>query len=197
MQIKINIPDGRKGKWEVQTFTLSESQASLHNLSESRGLNRRIEPGIPYKRLMRYDGENISTLVMTNTPAEVWDLVPFIEKAFGKVLIFGLGLGMVVQELLEKPEIESITVIEIDAELIDFVGAYYTNLSPKVKVLQGDALTYHNNNSYDAIWFDIWDIISEDNLEEMQFLKKKWRKNSHIRMCWAEKECRRLQRQNL
>lgn len=173
MHIKINIPDCRKGKWEVETFTVSSNT---------------------YKRLIRHERENISTVVMTNMPAEGLDLRPFIEKAFGNVLIFGLGLGLVVQALSEKENVDSIMVIEIDTELIDFVGAYYTTLSPKVKVVQGDALTYYDDNSYNAIFFDIWDNIDEGNLDQMKFLKRKWQKNSPVRMCWSEKECRRLQK---
>ncbi len=59
--------------------------------------NRRyIEPGVYYK--LTYKGE----VIMSNTPAEVNDHLPFIKKANGKVLIAGLGLGMVITELLKK-----------------------------------------------------------------------------------------------
>ncbi|OQP65544.1 hypothetical protein A3860_17930 [Niastella vici] len=116
--------------------------------------------------------------------------MPFIEKANGKVLVFGLGLGMVAQALAAKTDVHTITVVELDQELVDMVGTYYENYSSKIKIIQGNAFTYHDSKSYDAIWFDIWDTISSDNLPEMDLLKKRWKKKAPIRMCWAEKDCR-------
>lgn len=197
MNIPINIPDGMKGKWEIKTFTLTDHQADMHNLSESRGLERYIVAGVPYKSLLRYDIPEpgyAGTIVMTNTPAEVIDILPFVEKASGDILIFGLGMGMVVQALLEKEDIKTITIVEIDHELIELVGFHYSSQSSKIKVIQGDAFEYYDKNRYNAIWFDIWDTIDEENLQEMKRLKKRWSKNSPIRLCWSKKECRILQR---
>jgi hypothetical protein len=108
MEIKLTIPDRRVCPWEIQSFKVSELEASLHNKQESRGLHRYIVPGVEYKRLIRYDGIAKPKTIMSNTPTEVLDHLAFIEKAKVKVLIFGLELGMVVQALIEK---ESVTLL--------------------------------------------------------------------------------------
>ena len=196
MEIKINVPDGRKGKWQIKTFQLTEEQATLHNLEEvMNGTNRFIPANVEYKSLLRFEGRYLKTgyPVMSNTPAEVKDHLPFIKKATGDVLIFGLGLGMVVQALIEKDDVKSITVIELDNDVIELSGNYYTSVSEKVKIIHGDAFEYRDSNIYNAIWFDIWNAIEEGNLQEMKLLKSRWKNQSPIRMCWAEKECRKWQ----
>lgn len=167
MRIKINVPDGQVGKWEVQSFQLSKEDAAFHNLQESRGLKRYIKAGVPYKRLLRHGDQCYLNgyTVMSNTPAEIADLSPFLDQARGSVLIFGLGLGVVVQALMNKRDITSITVIEIDPDVIKLAGTHYLSVSRKLKIIEGDAFKYYDETKYDAIWFDIWDEISEENLK--------------------------------
>lgn len=197
MEIKLNVPNGRKGKWQIKTFKLTEEQSELHNLEEIiNNTNRFIPPGVEYKSLLRFEGRYLKSgyPVMSNTPAEVKDHMPFIKKATGDVLIFGLGLGMVVQALIDKKEVNSITVVELDKDVIELSGNYYCNISDKVKMIQGDAFEYQDNNTYSAIWFDIWDAIEKGNLQEMKLLKARWKDQSPVRMCWAERECKRVEK---
>lgn len=70
-------------------------------------------------------------------------------------MIFGLGLGLIVQTLIDKSSVTRIEVIELDNDVIDLVGDYYMQLSTKVIVRQGNALTMEATGKYDAIWFDI------------------------------------------
>lgn len=190
MEIKINVPDGRVGQWEIQTFHINESDALIYNMMEMRSSHRFIVPG-EYKRLVSYDkgSDKANFPTMSNTRAEVLDHLPFIMKATGDVLIFGLGLGMVVQALIEKLEVKSITVIEKEPDVIKLSGEFYEKLSPKVKIIHGDALTYNDENPFDAIWCDIWDDIDSENSIEMSILKDRWKKKCPLIMCWAEIEC--------
>lgn len=96
--IKSIVPEGKSGDWKVEKFTVSEEEARFNNARamfsfSSRG--RFIEAG-EYTRLMK---EN--TVVMSDTPAELDDHRWFISHAHGNVLINGLGLGVVVQGLLD------------------------------------------------------------------------------------------------
>ena len=196
MYINITVPDKRIGPWEIQSFILTPAEADTHNAREAAGRKRYIHCNVHYKRLLRYqESRHFGEVIMSNTPAEVEDHWPFIDKASGDILIFGLGLGMVVQALIDKPDVETITVVEIDSNIIALSGNHYENLSKKVKILQADAFNYYTEQKYGAIWFDIWDRIDEENLDQMQQLKKRWRKNSPIRMCWAEDICRDIRRE--
>ncbi|HEY4062320.1 MAG TPA: hypothetical protein VGM30_10490 [Puia sp.] len=196
-QINIAVPDGRIGDWEIKTFVVTIEGAAQHNLNQMGGLERYIVPG-EYKYLLCHKKEYLRKgypsgyPVMSNTPAEIIDHMPFIEKAHGRVLIFGLGLGMIVQALIDKREVEHITVVEIASEVIQLSGSYYQNLSSKVQVFQGDAFSCVPTPNFDAVWFDIWDLIDDHNLKQMRLLKKRWKEYVPIRMCWAEKECMEL-----
>lgn len=192
MTIDINVPDGKIGNWEIRTFEVSADDAIMYNLREGI-LERFILPGT-YKGLYSLNAECPGRPIMSNTPSEILDHLSSIEVASGRVLIFGLGLGMVVQALIDKPSVKSIRVIEIEKDVIELSGKYYEKLSKKVNVIQADAFTYNDSMTYDAAWFDIWDSISEDNLGPMKILKNRWKGKANIRMCWAEKECKNLSR---
>ena len=172
-KIDLDIPNGISGRWEIKEFTITEVEARINNASgNSKG--REIVPGT-YKALMCKIGENAylrhKITVMSKTPAEVSDHMPFIRIATGNVLICGLGLGMVVQALIDKPEVISITIIENSHDVVKLAGDDYQKNSSKVSVQKADALKYYSSVKYDAIWFDIWDSICTDNISEMDLLK--------------------------
>lgn len=81
-----------------------------------------------------------------------------------KILILGGGDGLLARELLKYPEIESITLVDIDATLLDLATHhplfYQLNKNslqnPKVNVIPGDAFyfTRTTNITFDAIFAD-------------------------------------------
>lgn len=82
MKIELNIKEGESGDWKVSTFSISAEQAKTFNLRCIMNRNRRyIEPGVYYK--LTYKGE----VIMSNTPAEVNDHLPFIKKQMEKYLL--------------------------------------------------------------------------------------------------------------
>lgn len=97
MQIDIEVPDGVSGEWSVESFVVPEKSLSeaLSMLKYGRGV-----PAGKYKRLMRN-----GILVMSNTPDEILDFRRFVCRAKGSVLVNGLGLGVLLKALLNKPEI--------------------------------------------------------------------------------------------
>lgn len=81
-----------------------------------------------------------------------------------KVLILGGGDGLLARELLKYPEVESITLVDIDSTLLDLATHhplfYQLNKNslqnPKVHVIPGDAFyfTRTTNITFDAIFAD-------------------------------------------
>lgn len=188
MKVEVKVPNGQCGKWRVEDFEVRKQDVELENmrLMFTPGMGRRtIKPG-KYKRLMR--GEQV---VMSNTPAEVNDHNYFIRMAKGDILINGLGLGVVLQCLLEKESVKSITIIEKYKEVINLVGPTFQN-DPRVKIIHADALEYNppKGVTYDYVWHDIWDNICADNLEEMKKLHKKYgRKTKEYQGSWCRDLC--------
>ena len=101
MKINLNLKEGQKGNWKLSQFTVTEDEAAMHRIRciVNHYPERAITAGT-YWRLTE-----AGYLYMTNTPAEIRDHTQFINKACGNVLIAGLGLGMVVQALLDKAKI--------------------------------------------------------------------------------------------
>lgn len=121
-------------------------------------------------------------VMMSDHPSETMSNQDFINHAYGDVLIFGLGLGMIIFPFLQDKDVSSITVVEFDEGVIDMVGSIikehdYFN---KVKIVHGDAFTYHeklpNNTKFDTVYFDIWIRIDEKAFGEMEQLHDLYRK---------------------
>jgi len=186
MNIEITVPDNKKGDYKIETFEVSESEAKLYNIRASVRGGRYILPGV-YKRLMRGD-----TVMMSNTPSEIQDHLQFISKARGNVLINGLGFGMALKAVLNKPEVTSVTIVEVSPDIIDLVGPSY-NKDPRVQIINADCFEYKppRGSRYQAVWHDIWDYICGDNVEEMDKLMRKYRSRTEWQGCWCRKECLR------
>lgn len=180
--IDIKVPIGRSGEWCVEEFEVSEMEAKMHNL------NCHGRPILPrkYKRLKR--GQ---TVVMSNTPMEIYDIEEFISEAKGKILIAGLGLGVLVEGLLSKKEIIKLVAIEKSQDVINLVAPIFKNDS-RVEIINADIFKYDvNGQHYDYGWFDIWDNICGDNWEEMKILKRKFARSIKVKYFWCEYETKR------
>ena len=140
------------------------------------GFRSTILPGV-YCRL-KVDG----CLWMSDTPYERRTNADVIRHAHGDVLIHGLGLGMVVAGLIERPDdhpagaITSITVVEIDPDVVALVGTMLP-ADPRVKIVLGDARSWRppRGTRFDTVWADIWEDVCSDNLEDIARLVRRAR----------------------
>lgn len=176
--VKVNLPDMSKGNVVIEHFDVKE-------MEDFRGMMRgRYVPGGTYCRL-RIDGQ----LVMTDTPAEMDDHREAVSRANGSCLINGLGIGMVLKNILLKEEVTDVTVVEINQDLIDLVGPHYKD--DRVKILCYDAYEYkpEKGKRYGMVWHDIWENICEDNLEGMKRLHRKYGRYCDWQGSWARYQC--------
>lgn len=184
MKIEINVPDGVSGNWSVETFTVQEKELSqvISMFKTGRGV-----PAGTYKRLMRN-----GTCIMSNTPDEIRDFMSFVYRSKGSVLINGLGLGVLLKALLNKPEITDVTVIEKSEDVINLVAPTYLT-DKRIIVINADAFTYKppKGKRYNAVWHDIWDYISGDNLPEMAKLHRKYGSKTDYQDSWCREICKR------
>lgn len=179
----VDVPEGIRGAWRVERFEISETDAAFALFSYG---GRAPRPGT-YTRLMC--GRDV---VMSDTPAEMYDHYGAVRAATGEVLINGLGLGMVVQACLEKPTVQRVTVVEIDADVIALVAPHYQErYGVRLRIVHADAFAYKPDlPSYGAVWHDIWSDLCEDNLPEMTRLKRKYARRTDWQGCWSEREVR-------
>ncbi len=205
IQYKVNLPLARVGKWAIEQFNITQEDADRFNLRErcnNHGLGYRgIEVGT-YTRLCNKEKSWNLGVVMSDTPAEISDHMNAIDHAKGQVLITGLGIGVVLNACLMKPEVEHCTVIELESDVIALVASHYQKKwGDRLTIINEDAFKYQppKGTKYDMIWHDIWPEICGDNYKDMKILKAKYKKN--LRMlgwqgCWVEREVRRLDRIN-
>ena len=180
--LKVTLPNMEKGEWRIERFTTD--RLDFHSLLRGRG----VPVGETFTRAMRN-----KLLVASDMPAEMRDQSEAVYRARGHCLVNGLGIGLVLKNILAKPEVASVTVVEISQDLIDLVSPHYAD--PRVTFVCADALQYQppKGKRYQMIWHDIWDGICSDNLPAMASLKRKYAKRCDWQGCWAECECRRAQ----
>lgn len=185
--IPVSIAEGTRGKWTVARFEVSEQEAKFAGLRAIfQGGRGSIRPGTYTKLVCKGRG-----IVMSDTPDEMRDHSEPVLRARGHVLINGLGLGMVLTNVLRKPDVTAVTVVEVDPDVIALVGPNYTD--PRVQIVQACAFNYAPPKGvrYGAVWHDIWDTICGDNLPEMTRLKRKYGRRADWQGAWCEWQCRR------
>jgi len=106
---------------------------------------------------------------MTVTPSEINTMTADIKEAFGKVAVFGLGLGYYAFMASEKPEVTEVVVVEREESVISLFKESILPQFPnagKITVVQADAYAYaqsmggeHFACAYVDIWHDVLDGV--------------------------------------
>jgi hypothetical protein len=109
-------------------------------------------------------------LVMSDTAMEHRSNREFLWHARGRVLIAGLGLGMIVLPASQIPRVESITVVEKYGGVIELVEPPLRKAMGGregiLQVVHADIFTWKppKGATWDVIYFDIWPTICTDNI---------------------------------
>lgn len=111
--------------------------------------------------IAKYDShENKEKIWMSLTPMEVMSQKPGVEKAFGNVLIGGLGMGWLTRRVLEKPEVDSVTQVDLDLDILRVFGIPLEEMFPdKLNLINDDFWSFLNQYDagfFDTILVDIW-----------------------------------------
>lgn len=163
-----------------------------------------------YTRLLDYNDiqeDGHPRLWMSDTTAERGDHAePVARIEAGKarrVLINGLGLGMVLQAALSYDHVHHVDVVEKDERVIKLIGPHYL-IDPRVNIIHADAYEQIRNWSrtmrghgkrWDVAWSDIWPDISPGNIEGMDRLHRYYRHRSGWHGMWARKLCLQMRRE--
>lgn len=132
-------------------------------------------------------------LWMSITPNEINTMKKDIDDSFGKVLAYGLGLGYFPFMVSLKENVQSVTIIEKNKEIIKL---FMENILPqfpnkdKIRIIEDDAFIFAQNiknKEYDFIFVDLWHDVS-DGLEMYLKMKEyeKFSIDSEFRY-WIEK----------
>ena len=99
---------------------------------------------------------------MADYPGELETMREPIEKAKGKVLTFGLGIGFYLYNVLIRDEVKEVTVIERSASVIEMFNKFLLPQFPsdkKINIIKGNAYDYFNKkfiSDFDYVFVDTW-----------------------------------------
>lgn len=105
---------------------------------------------------------------MTVTPNEIHTIQPAVRESHGKVLTYGLGLGYYAFHCLLKNEVESVTVVERNPEVIEVFRRYLLPCFPRpdaLRIIQADAFEYAKHvmprEGFDTVFTDLWHDVAD------------------------------------
>lgn len=130
---------------------------------------------------------------MSDAPGEIYDQVEAIEQIHrrgGRVLIGGLGLGVMVKASLESPLVERVDVLEIDGDIMQMIAPHYA-ADPRLRVIHTDANRWRpaKGQAWDVVWMDIWPHVTAKNLPDMIRFRRRYRERCGWYGAWCEEWC--------
>jgi hypothetical protein len=126
-------------------------------------VNFRLDPGFDVPILVR-DG----TIWMSLTWMEVQSAWPAIWEAQGRAATIGLGLGYFALRAVEKPDVETLTVFEQDAENIKWFRKNFEHRPgfQKIKFVHGDARKTCKGFEFETMFADPYPTLGADEVIE-------------------------------
>ena len=166
--VNIKIPEIRKGNWELKREKYPAYRGVIAADIEFDGFRE-----IPPLGFFPEDFEFPAVLEdgnewMTLTPVDLDTSDDAIERAHGKVVTFGLGLGYYTYMVSEKQSVESITVVEKSEDVIALFREYVLpqfSHPEKVRIVNADAFEYAKHimpeEHFDIAFVDTWRDASD------------------------------------
>ncbi len=160
----ISFPDVRKSDWEIKTMSLAPWEGVVYNDPVLLADFTEI-PSIGFFRerfsfpAVLQKGREWMTLM----PNETATLENAVKNSFGNVVTYGLGLGYFAYRAACKEEVQSVTVVEKDKNVISLFTEHILPLFPckdKITVIEADAFVHAENilpkSNFDYALADIW-----------------------------------------
>jgi len=105
---------------------------------------------------------------------EIQGLYSCYDRAYGDVLITGLGFGMTSRWIANKPGVKSVTVVEQSQDIIDMVSSL-NDIPENLNFVCADALTYETDKHFDCVFLDHYSKQNKTwRFKNMQDLAKRY-----------------------
>lgn len=159
-----------RGVAKLSKFYFKQADNPIFNFRNAREHPMFIVRDGEYVRLS-VKGE----IMMSDTGMERISNKTFINKANGRVLIAGLGIGLIIHNILTKENISEIIVIEKYKDVIDLVSPKFND--HRLKIIEADIFEWKptKGDKFDTIYFDIWPQICVDNLSQIKTLHNRFK----------------------
>lgn len=180
------IPDGRCGGWYVETRKYTQEQSD-ELLARAQNGNCGYIAWSPPNMLHKWLGGPLLAEAMSDTCAELSYNAAFVRMATGRVLITGLGLGLLPAALLRKPEVTRIDIVELEADVIGLVKPHLQD--ERIVIHHADAFTWQlpfpHYMQWDFAWHSIlyWGGLMSELTRQ---LRVKYREHTLAQLSWGE-----------
>jgi hypothetical protein len=166
-QTDLFIPQYRAiatGRWRLKIAPLCLSRGYWSGAALIHNMTALLRDGISW---------------MSTSPTELESQEIGIRLARGHVLIFGLGMGWSAVNCALRPEVDAVTVVELDADVLalhrqlDIADQLPEAARGKLRFLQGDAFDYVPDRPVDVLMPDIWlPMVSDGRVAEVQRMQR-------------------------
>ncbi len=160
----ISFPENISGKWSFETRICKAYEAFVYDdpivFPDGRILPRIgfFDKDYPFPAVLENGRE-----WMTLMPNETNTTKPAIERARGKVLTYGLGLGYFTYMASLKDDVTSVTVVERSHDAIELFRNFILpqfDHPEKIIIIESDAFEFASHHmsegAYDMVFADIW-----------------------------------------
>lgn len=165
----ISFPDVSEGDWAFTHYACRPYEAFVRDdISVDSEMREIPQTGYFRERVSYPAVEQNGREWMAVKPSEIATMRPAIDMAGGRVAAFGLGLGYFAFMASEKPDVESVDVIELSPEVISMFSDYLLPQFPhhsKIRLIQKDAFRFMEEDmpgsQYDTAFVDLWHDTSD------------------------------------
>lgn len=178
----ISLDNVTNKKWKIKMDSYKPMQAFVFNdffLQDNKVLFNIGFFEKEFKFPAIYENDR---LWMSITPNEIETMQEAINKAFGHILVLGLGIGYFPYMISLKENVKSITIIEKSKDAIElFESNIYPQFSNKVvNIIEMDAFEYLDNidEKMNFVFADLWHDVSDGKelYLKIKEYEKKYRK---------------------
>ncbi|QHJ74631.1 polyamine aminopropyltransferase [Vibrio phage VH2_2019] len=171
---EVRVPEYKTGSFGVWDVSVVPVPKGVHGyFTDGVG-----QPDSTYVLSKKHANNPRPVTWMSFTAMELESHAFHIERAKGHVVIVGLGMGMILMNVLSKPDVTKVTVVELDPSVITLfkeVSGYedWEGIS-KLNILNTDALEPSKEviaevKGCDYLYADIWELMAaEGALEDMK-----------------------------
>ena len=198
---QVGFPSAKQGQYELtqvthqayELFPYDQSGTTFAHISTPKigWFNETVrEPAI------RQNNETW----MSISPSEIITMASHIRNAHGKVLTIGCGLGYFAFEAARKPDVESVTIVELEPDVIKLFTTHILpkfdpEIRAKIEIVQAEGVQYLANledGRFDYCLVDIW----KNNQDIETYLRCKTRgrefKNTTVEYWIEEALCQHI-----
>lgn len=190
----IKIKDRREGNILLTTSSYDRGEIFQYDMPDLSSRVAALRLGFFQRKVIFpaiYEG---NTPWVSVIPSEMNSMLPKTEGARGKVLVLGLGLGYYPYIISSRPEVESITIVEISA---DVKRIFEECILPqfehrdKIRVVLADAIEFMKTvepEDYDFCFADIWEGAVDGARAYLQIKPHENRLKKTTFSYWIEEE---------